>query len=192
MLDSWWIQLLLGVFPSWQKLFILRQEVTNIRLMFSDTCVHQTNLSPSLLFLLGNTTSSCTTLRSKASHRIGAMYFTSLYSMIWDSLLLFRTPCLYYRGGETCQAICYSASQFTSSLQRKAVIMSSLDFCFSLHNYSRFNLPLKFMFPWPWIMLSDLCQTFFNHSMDFLIQRLKFRLRSFSCPSLLFICLPSW
>lgn len=61
-----------------------------------------------------------------------------------------------------------------------------------LHNYTCFNLPLKFMFPWPWIMLSGLYQTFFNHSTYFWIQRLKFRLRSFSCLSLSFICLPSW
>ena len=170
----------LGCFPIMTEIgFFLRQQEPNGKLMLYDTSVHQINLSPSLLFLLGTAVSSPTTPQSKTSHCTCTMYFTSPCYMTWNFLLPFRTCCLYCRPGETSQAICSSASQFPFSLQKTFHAFEGCNhvgswFLFlSLDNYSPFNLPLKFTFPWPWITLFALHQTFSNHSTYFWIQGLK-------------------
>lgn len=59
----------------------------------------------------------------------------------------------------------------------------------SLNNYSQFNRPLKFTFPWCWIMLSALHQTFSNHCTYFCIPGLKTVFRpSAEFPVCLLVC----
>lgn len=97
-------------------------------LMLYDMSVDQTNLSPSLLFLLETVGSSPT-----APHA-HAVFFVSPSHMTWDFFLPLRTCCLHCRPGKTSQETCSSALQYPSSLQKsfmhsKAVIMLLLDFC---------------------------------------------------------------
>lgn len=121
----------------------LREKESNDRLMFYDTSGHQTNLSPTLLFLLGITLSSPTTAQSKASHCICVMHYASPYYSSWDFLLPFKARCLCYRPRETSQAVCSSALQLSFPLQKaflhlKAAIMLPLELFLSLNK--RVNL----------------------------------------------------
>lgn len=69
----------LGCFPIMTNIgFFLRQQQSNGRLMLYDTSVHQANLSPSLLFLLGTAVSSPTTLQGLPLYLCNVFCFSPL------------------------------------------------------------------------------------------------------------------
>lgn len=185
----------LGCFPIMTEIvFFLRQQQSNGRLMLYDTSVHQANLSPSLLFLIG-------TAVSKQSH------YTTLQGLPLYLCNVFCFSLLHDLG------LLVTFQNLLSSLQTRRDVPSNLFFSFtvpilfaenfhafegcnhvaswslflSLNNYSPFNLPLLTLdhaFCSPPDILQSL-HMFLDSGTQNLIQALIWA-------SLLFICLPSW